>query len=182
MVSSDYKRAYETAKRELAELIETQEKLERRKIALRKMVEALADHCKGENIVIEPSPEAAFILQDATLAEEIRAVLGSRYPEWLRPHEIKAELQKLGRDLSEYANPQATIQMVLKRMVESEDAQVDKDDDLKQVYRRPYLWQKIAESMLAAHLQPASSGPPVPMKSQLARKAARNMLAARQRK
>jgi hypothetical protein len=149
MVTSDFKRAYDTAKRELAELIETQEKLERKKIALRKTIDALADQCESENITIDPSREAEFLLLDSTLAEEIRAILGAHYPNWLRPLEIKTELQKLGHDLKGYSNPQATIQMVLKRMVESKDAQVTQGSDFKQMYRRPFLWQRISEQMLA---------------------------------
>ena len=46
------------------------------------------------------------MLAHSSLADDIRANLS--YPEWLRPHAVKQELQKLGRDLEKYRNPQAT--------------------------------------------------------------------------
>jgi hypothetical protein len=182
MSSSDYRKAYESAKSELATLLADEERIEKRKLELRKTIEVLGAICESEEVKIEPSEVAAYLLDNTTLGDEIRMILQSHYPEWLRPHEVKAELERLGRDLRKYSNPQSAIHMVLKRMVESEEVQETQDRDNKQVYRCPHLWQKIAETMLGAHLQPASSGPPVPLKEQLSGKVARNMIAARQKK
>jgi hypothetical protein len=132
---SDYRKAYESAKRDLAKVIADQEVLEKKKLALRKTIEALAAQCEGDQVAIDPSPDAAYLLAETTLADEIRTILQAH--EWLRPHQIKIELEGLGHDLTKYENPQAAIQMVLKRMVESEEVYEKLDNDGKKVYRRP---------------------------------------------
>jgi hypothetical protein len=143
--SSDYKRAYETAKRELAELITTQERLENKKIELRKTIEILNSVCESEHVDIEPSQEAAYLLENSTIADEVRAILRSQYPAWMRPHQLKAEVEHLGHDLSNYGNPQATIHMVLKRMVQSGDVfEMISPNDGKQVYRCPSTLKDMA--------------------------------------
>ena len=75
------------------------------------------------------------MLAHFSLADDIRAILRTSYPEWLRPHAVKQELQKLGRDLEKYRNPQATIHMVLKRIVQAKDAQEARDPRGKSLYR-----------------------------------------------
>lgn len=136
--SNDYRKAYETAKQELAELIAAEEKLQKKKISLRKMVETLGSLCENAGIEVDPSAEALYILEHSSLADDIRAVLKSQYPAWLRPNAVKGELEKLGRDLSEYGNVQATIHMVLKRMAESDEVQEQvMPDDGKKAYRCP---------------------------------------------
>jgi hypothetical protein len=148
MGSSDYQKAYESAKSELATLLADEERIEKRKLELRKTIEVLATICESEEVKIEPSQEAAYLLDNTTLADEIRMILQSHYPGWLRPHEVKAELARLGRDLSKYNNPQSVIHMVLKRMVESKEVQETQDSDYKQVYRCPHMWQQISEQIL----------------------------------
>lgn len=136
--SSDYSRAYETAKLELAELIFAEERLARRKVELRKTIEILGSLCENEQIEVNPSPQAAYLLEHSSLADEIRQVLRSKYPDWLRPLQIKNELEKLGHDFGEHPNPQATIQMVLKRMAESESKEAEESiQDGKKAYRSP---------------------------------------------
>jgi hypothetical protein len=136
--SDDYRKAYETARQELAELIASEEKLQKKKLSLRKTIETLQALCQSEGIAIEPSQEAAQLLEGTSLADEIRTVLKSRYPGWLRPNRVKEELERLGHDLSKYGNPQATIHMVLKRMHESGEAQEQiMPDDGKKAYRIP---------------------------------------------
>jgi hypothetical protein len=149
MGSSDYQKAYESAKGELAALLADEERIEKRKLELRKTIEVLAAICESEEVKIEPSQEAAYLLDNTTLADEIRMILRSHYPAWLRPHEVKAELERLGRDLSKYGNPQSAIHMVMKRMVESKEVQETQDGDQKQVYRCPHLWQQLSEQLLA---------------------------------
>ena len=142
---SDYRKAYESAKRELADLISKQEEIDKRKVELRKSIEALASLCKTEEIGLEPSAEAAYLLTNSTLAEEVQAILKSQWPLYLRPHQVKAQLEKLGHDLTKYQNPQAAIHMILKRMVETDDAEEHIGDDEKQMYRFPPMWLSIAE-------------------------------------
>jgi hypothetical protein len=132
--TSDYQRAYETAKRELTDLMEKQEQLEKRKLALRKTIEVLAALCDSEGIPIEPSAEAGYLLH-SSLADEIRSILKARYPEWLQPLQVKKELEGLGHDLSNRPNPQATIHMVLKRMAESSGEAEEDTVEGKKAYR-----------------------------------------------
>jgi hypothetical protein len=134
--SAGYRKAYEDAKQELAELLVRQESLEKRKVQLRKTIESLAELCENEDVQIEPSTEAAYLLENSTLAEEIRAILKAQYPAWLRPLRVKNELEAIGHDLSKYPNPQAAIHMVLKRMAQSGEAQEQEmPDDGKKAYR-----------------------------------------------
>ena len=54
---------------------------------------------------------------------------------------VKSHLEKLGHDLTQYKNPQATIHMVLKRMAESSDVQEETTpDDGKKMYRKPPMY------------------------------------------
>jgi len=150
MPPSDYKKAYDTAKKELTDLVELQDKLEKRKIVLRESLEMLAGLCASEDVDIEISAEAAYLLAHANLASEIQAILKAEYPGWQRPHQIKAKLERLGHDFTgRYQNPQAVIHMVLKRMAEAGEIQENRlPEDGKQVYRCPPLWQSIADNML----------------------------------
>jgi hypothetical protein len=134
---SVYHKAFEEARRELAVLIATQEQLEKKKIELRKTIEALGALCKVDNIEVQPSAEAAYILAHSTMPEEIKRILKSQYPAWIMPGQVKTELEKLGHDLSKYSNAQATIHMVLKRMTESDNdvQEIALPNDGRKAYR-----------------------------------------------
>ena len=153
--SIDYKRTYETAKQELADLIAAQDKLGKRIVVLREFLGAIGKLCESEEIEIEPSQEAAYLLENTALIDEIRAILRSRYPGWQRPHQVWKGLHELGRDLSEYANPQAAVHMVLKRLYESGEVQEASDADGKKIYRCPPMWQAIRDALLK---EPAAEG------------------------
>jgi len=145
--TSDYIKAYEAAKEELSQLIAAQEKLERRKIALRRRIETLAASCADRNIQIEPSVEAVYLLASPPLSQDIRAILRSQYPAWQSPHQIRTELERLGHELGKYRNVQSTIHTVMKRMVESGDAEEDNSpEDGKQIYRALPLTERIREA------------------------------------
>ena len=131
--TSDYRRAYDAAKKELAELLAQQEQIGKRLVIVRQTIQTLAVICESEGVDVDPSDEAAGMLESSTLADEIRAVLAAKYGVRLRPHEIKSELERLGCDLSEYKNPQATIHMVLKRMAESKEIEEETDSGGKMV-------------------------------------------------
>jgi hypothetical protein len=147
MDSSEYSRAYEAAKRELAELLASEERFQKRKMELRKTIDALSTLCETESLDIDPSAEAVYLLQNTTLADEIRSILHYNYPLWTPPGTIKLMLEDLGHDLSRYRNPQATIHMVLKRIVEAGEGEESISDDGKQVYRAPSLTQRIRERL-----------------------------------
>jgi hypothetical protein len=117
--SSDYRRAYEAAQRELAELLQIQEGLEKRITLVRQNVQSLKELCESEDIKISPSLEAKYLLENSALPDEIAYILSARYPDELRPTDVRQQLERLGHDLSTYTNPMATIHMVLKRLTEA---------------------------------------------------------------
>jgi hypothetical protein len=125
---------YDAVKRELSELLAQEETLQKKKLILRKKLEIIADLCELEGIQIDPSPEAAYLLEQS-LADEVRAVLAAQ-SDWIRPSEIRTEFQRVGRDLSKYGNVQSAIQMVLKRMVDAKEIETKLDENNKSVYRR----------------------------------------------
>ena len=65
----------------------------------------------------------SFLLQHyeviSALPDEIVNILKARYPDELRPVDVRQQLEKLGHDMDAYTNPLATIHMVLKRLVEA---------------------------------------------------------------
>lgn len=117
--ASEYRRAYEAARKELKELLEQQAKLEKRLVIVRQNVQGLAALCESESIQISRSPEAGFLNENSSLPDEIVNLLNAKYPDELRPSDIKRELKKLGRDMSIYKNALATIHMVTRRLVEA---------------------------------------------------------------
>ncbi|HEU0048092.1 MAG TPA: hypothetical protein VFQ43_10865 [Nitrososphaera sp.] len=121
--SSDYRKAYDSAKQELADLLAKQQEVAKRIVVVRQSLQTLATLCESEGVEINRSIEADYLLRHSTLADEIRTILNSVHPGYLRPHQIKTALERLGLDLTQYQNPQATIHMVLKRMTESGEVQ-----------------------------------------------------------
>jgi hypothetical protein len=131
---SDYKNAYETSRRELADLLALQERVEKRLVVVRQTVKTLAELCESEGVTIESSAEANYLLENSSLADEIRRILAANYDKGFRPSDIRDELKRLGHHLSQYQNPQSTIHMVLKRMVESGDVKEKRDSEGKANY------------------------------------------------
>jgi hypothetical protein len=121
--SSDLVEAYENAKEELSGLINRREEIEKRIVPVRKSILRLSGQCEIEGIQVVPSAEALYLLNNLSLADEVRGILKSAAPTYMRPYAIKCDLECLGHDLSKYQNPQSTIQMVLKRMAESGEVQ-----------------------------------------------------------
>ena len=145
----DYSRAYESAKKELAELVSTQDRISKRIVVLRESLKMLEALCQSEEVEIEPSAEADYIRLHSTLAQDIQAILKAEYPSPMRPSQVREKLERLGHNLSEYKNPQAMIHMALKRMAQSREIEeTTSHDDGKQVYRCAGLAASIAESML----------------------------------
>jgi hypothetical protein len=135
----DYRKTYELAQKELAELLSEKDRIEKRILVVRKSLQTFAELCENEGLDIARSQEADFLLRNTSLADEIRGILKAVYPEYLRPHQVKTELEKLGRNLDQYQNPQATIQMVLTRMIESGDVlEGASREDGKKIYRSSF--------------------------------------------
>jgi hypothetical protein len=135
----DYRKTYGLAQKELAELLSEKDRIEKRILVVRKSLQTFAELCEDEGIEFMPSNEADFLLRNTSLADEIRGILKATYPEYLRPHQVKTELERLGRNLSQYTNPQATIQMVLTRMIESGDVlEGASREDGKKIYRSAF--------------------------------------------
>ncbi len=124
-------------------MVREEERIKRRQILVRKSLQMFAELCANEGIAIEPSVEALYLLEDSTLADEIRTILAANYSLCFRPSAIKDQLERLGHDLSKYANPQSTIQMVLKRMVESGSVEESTDPQGKAVYNMPHPLKKL---------------------------------------
>ena len=134
--STDYQKAYESAKQELADLLAKQQEVERRMVLVRQSLQTLASLCESEGVQFDPSAEASYLLERSSLADEIRTILNAASPGSLRPNQVKCALERLGHDLTEYQNPQATIHMVLKRMAESGEVQENTiPQDGKKTYR-----------------------------------------------
>ena len=134
--STEYQKAYESAKQELADLLTKQQEVQKRIVLVRQSLQTLAGLCESEGVQLDPSAEASYLLENTTLADEIRTILKAASPEFLRPRHIKFALERLGHDLTQYQNPQATIHMVLKRMAESGEVQEDTiPRDGKKTYR-----------------------------------------------
>jgi hypothetical protein len=133
--SVHYSDAYNAAKAELKIVIAEQQKLEKKKLFLRKALANLAELCESHGSAVDRNSEATNILDRSSLAAETKNVLQSLHPEYVTPHSIKEVIEKLGHNLSKYRNPQAAIHTVLKRMAEAGEAierfgQIDN----KQVY------------------------------------------------
>lgn len=137
--SPDYRKAYRAAKEELAHLLSEQQRIEKRLVVVRQSLQTLAALCESEGIKVSPSEQAGILLENISLAEEIRNILEPRALQWFRPAEVKDELQRLGHDLGKYKNPQATIQMVLKRMAKAGEVEEGSKDG-KKAYRSKKLW------------------------------------------
>lgn len=117
--STEYRNAYDSAKQELADLLAQQREAEQRILLVRQSLQTLASLCESEGIEVKPSVEASHLLENSSLADEIRSILKAAWPECARPRHVKFALERMGHDLTRYQNPQATIHMVLKRMAES---------------------------------------------------------------
>ena len=150
--SDAYLKALEAAKRELVEVTAVQERLEKRKIALRKAIEVFSGLTAGDEDS-GFSVDAVYLIENKALPDEIRNILKSLYPAWVTPNRIMTELKQMGRDLSKYSNPQSAIQTILKRMTESSDDPTEEQAqaDGKKAYRCATLSHQLAEAYGVAH-------------------------------
>jgi len=132
---SETRKTYEKYQRELADLLSKKALLDRTIIAVRQTLQGLAALCEAENIEIDASPEAEYLLETSALPDEILSVLRARHPGYHRATIIKQQLEKLGHDMSKYKNPLATIHMVLKRLIEADKVETGTNEAGEKLYR-----------------------------------------------
>ena len=105
MTDADYRQALETASREWERLAAQRAELDSRLADLQRTIASLMRLCGFE-------PTVGFGLTDAC-----RLILWRHRGEALSARRVKEELAILGRDLSDHANPLASIHVTLKRLV-----------------------------------------------------------------
>ena len=105
MPEEDYRQALDTASREWERLAAQRAELDSRLADLQRTIASLMRLCGFQ-------PTLGFGLTDAC-----RLILWRHRGEGLSARRVKEELEILGRDLSDHANPLASIHVTLKRLV-----------------------------------------------------------------
>jgi hypothetical protein len=131
---SDYRKAYASAKRELAEILSEQERLQKKLVVVRQLIQVLTNLCEDEGIEVPSSEQAEYLLTNTSVADEIRSILRAQHPEWMRPKDVRDQLKRLGKDVTSFRNPLATIHMILKRLAESNQAEESTNSEGKKIY------------------------------------------------
>ena len=116
----DYRALYDNAIRELA-------RLEAEAAALRQTIAALAP------LVGEPS--------STRLTDAIRSIL-AKAEEPLSASEIRDQLAGMGFDMRSYSNPLATIHTVLRRLIESDEAHVQRHGKVEPIAGKRFVLGK----------------------------------------
>jgi hypothetical protein len=118
MTKSDYQKAYEAAEKELTELLQLQEQIEKRILGLRQTVSSLGVLCKQEDVDFEPGTLAGTLIDRMGITYDVLAIVnGARMG--LTPTQVRDRLKEIGYDLTKYSNPLSTIHVVLNRLEES---------------------------------------------------------------
>jgi hypothetical protein len=133
--SFDYGKAYKQVSNDLKSLLAERERLDRKISKARQTLEALATSCEEEGIEVEPSAEAQYLLESATLPDEILGILDRAYPNYHRATIIRDKLEQLGHDMSQYRNPLATIHMILKRQIEAGKVETGTNKQKEKLFR-----------------------------------------------
>ena len=87
-------------------------------LTVRKHLQTLAEICENEDINIEASREATYLLENTNLADGI-AILNSAWPGYLRPNIIKGNLERSGQVLLQVSESAIHNSDGAQRMVES---------------------------------------------------------------
>jgi len=121
MGNEQYRKAYESAAKELNGLLEQQEKIESRIMALRKTMNSLSTLCQQEGVDLSDIDEGfghVLRMVETSLTDDIYKII-SNAKEPLTTSEVRAELNELGGSLAEHRNPLASINAILNRLEES---------------------------------------------------------------
>ena len=121
MGNEHYRKAYESAAKELDGLLEQQEKTESRIMALRKTMNNLSTLCQQEGIDLSRIDQAygrLLEIVESSLTDDIYRII-SNAEQPLTTSEVRKELNELGGSLAEHRNPLASINAILNRLEES---------------------------------------------------------------
>lgn len=116
MANKDYRKAYGAATKELESLLQQKKQIESRVISIRKTMNALST-------LLQESGDRGWLanmlgaLEEESLTDDIlAAIVQSTEP--MTTTDVHNELKKFSRSVAEHKNPLATINAVLKRLVE----------------------------------------------------------------
>jgi hypothetical protein len=168
MNDENYRKALDSARGEVAELLQARARIDARLSQLKATIEVLS------GLVQEPpkldQDESIETLDNVGISEAIRQLLKDA-DVGLTPIQIKAKLAEAGFDLSRYANSGAVIYNTLKRLLgQKEVVVVDESSGAPAYAIKPSVseeigrafGQGIAEAMRKAGTGEAPFGPPLP--------------------
>jgi hypothetical protein len=160
MTDNDYKKALDTARAEMAELIIKKAEIEKRMARLKQTIaslSAMSEEDEDEDIRlyipsdIERAQRAAAagiarMMAGRTigLTDAVREVLKAA-DGWQYPTEVRDGLERMGIDTASYSNILASIHTILKRLAAKDEVEEFKDSEGKGV---SYRWK----------MQPTASG------------------------
>jgi hypothetical protein len=127
----------EKTKREIVGMSALQERIEKKKLDARKGLRKLSDMAVNLGISGGAAIGLVHEIENRSLPDEIRSILGANYPDWMTPKIIRSHLDQLGWDLTNASNnPQSAIHMALKRMSRSSsDPTEEQTDSGRKSYR-----------------------------------------------
>lgn len=131
MSNKNYRKAYDSAAKELETLLRKKKSIESRILSIRKTMNVLSTLLKEEGD--EKWLENALGVLDAiepSLTDDIYSIL-NHSPEPFTTTDVLDELKKFSRTIAEHKNPLATINAVLMRLVEQKKATLDLKDGRK---------------------------------------------------
>jgi hypothetical protein len=154
MGNEDYRKAYESAAKELDEILQWMEKGEERVMALRKTMNVLSTLCQQEGVDISEIDRGyghVLRMMESTLTDDIfKIVSASNFP--LTTTEVREQLKELSRIMTDHRNPLASINAILNRLAESGRVEETVKDGRK-------AWQRSSNHLAGARraIPPSSS-------------------------
>jgi len=138
MGNEDYRKAYESAAKELEQLVQQQERTEDRILALRKTMNVLSTLCQQEGVdlseIDKRHARLAQIIEGSVTEDILKVISAASGP--MTTSEVREELNKLGGSMAEQSNPLATINAVLNRLTEQDRVKETVKDGRKAWGRR----------------------------------------------
>src|SRR5262249_23803838 len=118
MSNKDYRKAYESASKEMANLLLEKKKIDARILSLRKTINVLSALLEeaGDKNWLAKSLQVLGAVETSLTDDILTTVAQSIQP--MTTTDVLNELKKFSRAVVEHKNPLATINAVLKRLVE----------------------------------------------------------------
>jgi len=136
--TQDYHTAYETAEKQLISLIDAKADLDKRILALRKTMNALATLISQEEEGFEKASDVRLMHKlDLTVTDDVLNVV-SAAPSPMTSSDVLEELRKLGCTAIHHANPLATVNSILNRLHERGAVEATKKDGRKAWSKKPF--------------------------------------------